>query len=150
MKNQKGISLIIIIIIIALILFFIFMMSGSSSKYELTATEGVSWATLRTAISQSAVDGTGTLSTENFNTLGKLVKNANSSNQWFSGNKAIYYGKITDTSNQLITILSDGNYIAKFTVEIENPESFTKKKTYLVDYSFEEGTIQASSISIID
>ena len=150
MKNQKGISLITIIIIIAIILFFIFIMSGSSSKYELTANEAVSLATLRTAVFQSAVDGTGTLTTEHFNTLGKLVKNANSTNQWFSGNKAIYYGKATDTSNQEITILSDGDYIAKFTVEIENPESFTNKKTYLVNYSFEEGTIQANSISIID
>lgn len=123
-------------------------MTGGSSKYELTASEGVSLATLRTAISQSKLDGTGTLSTENFNTLGRLVKNANSSNQWFNGSSTTYYVKTSDTSTQEITYISDGNYIAKFTIEIENPESFTKKKTYLVDYSFEEGTIQGPSISI--
>ncbi|MGN1326700.1 MAG: hypothetical protein ACI4VQ_01245 [Clostridia bacterium] len=150
MRNQKGISLIKLIIIIAVILFVLFLLFGGSSKYELSVADGeqVALASLRTAIAQSRVDGSGTLSTENFNTLKKIVKNANSNNQWFSENKTIYYGKTADTSSQEITYISDGTYVAKFTIEIENPNSFTNKKLFLVDYSFEEGTIQGASFII--
>lgn len=149
MKNEKGISLIVVILIVAIILFFIIVSTGNS-KYELSVADGeqVAVASLRTAIAQSRVDGSGVLSNENFNSLKKLVKNADSNNQWFSENKTIYYGKTADTSNQEITYISDGTYVAKFIIEIENANSYTKKKLFLVNYTFEEGTIQGYSFVI--
>lgn len=153
MKNQKGFSLTKLLIIIVLIIGFIFISSDSKPGYELSVSnrEEIAIAGLRLAIIQSSLDGSGAMTHDDFNTLGKIVKNANSSNQWFGSYNVIYYGKTADTSDKQVTIVSDGNYVATFTtIEQQEGKSFSDKKTYLVDYTFEQKSFQGYKFLVDD
>lgn len=69
-----------------------------------------------------------------------MVKNQNSSNQWFSSNLSNCVGKIIDTADNQVTIITDGTYVAKFTVKTDGWDYY-----YLVDYTFEVATINNGS-----
>lgn len=146
MTNEKGITLIKLILIIAVVIIgLIFTFAGSKPGYELSVKdrEEVAISELRLAIAKGALDGSGIMTKDDFNTLGKLVKNAKNSNQWFAGNKSILYGKTADTSDKQVTIVSDGTYTATFTtIEKKNGKKLSDKNIYLVDYTFEQQATQ--------
>lgn len=152
MKNEQGnvFKTILIIVAVVLVLFIFF---GGEQGYELSVTnrEEIAFAQLRLAIAQSGYDGSGVMTFDDFNTLGKLVKNAKSSNQWFGGYNSIYYGVLADTSDQKVTMVSDGTYVATFTtIEKQKGKTFSDKKTYLIDYSFERKSFQGYKFLVID
>lgn len=151
LKNQKGISLIkVILIIIALICFMLFInemttpKTGIGSYKEETAKSALAkfnyyLSDLRYAISLSNLKklensryGYSTLPLSTFNGIGQYVQSLDSQNQWFSNSNSTFYGKMLDTSTQEVTQLSDGNYIATFTINTN-----TSKLTY----TFEIGSL---------
>ena len=154
LRSQRGITKKTIIIIIVIILFIFFIIGSSSDDkgYELSIENGeeVAYASLRVAIAQSNVDGSGTISRENFDIIKSIVKNANSDNQWFDETTDIYYGEIASTSVQEEIMLTDGTYTATFSIIIENPDSYTDKKLYFTNYSFKEATFEAPSFRVIN
>lgn len=133
LKNQKG-----VVIIIVLILFFMFIISCiNNSEYKLSVADGEQFAlsSLRLAIAQSSLDGTGTFSTEKFNILGKMVKKINENNQWFPENPGVFYGISEDTSDYKIVIISDGTYSASFkTIEDDMGDEFLVEYTFTNEY----------------
>lgn len=154
MRSQKGISLITLIVIVAIVIIGIIIISSNSKPgYELNVLnkEALALSELRLAIAKSQLDGSGILTNDEFNTLGKLVKNADSNNQWFGNNKGIFYGQTLDTSDKYITVISDGTYVATFTtVEEQDGPSMGDKKTYLVDYTFEQKTFKGYKFYVDD
>lgn len=160
MRNQKGISLIAIIIIVAIVIISIIIISNigepnSKTKpgYELDVLnqEALALSELRLAISKSGLDGSGVITTDEFNTLGKLVKNANANNEWFSNYKGFLYGQTFDTSDKYVTTISDGTYVATFTtIQEQNGPSMGDIKTYLVDYTFEQKTFKGYKFYVDD
>lgn len=133
LKEENGIALKKIIIIVAIIIVGIIIISlNSKPGYEMDIKNGeaVAYNKLRLAITTSRVDGTGTMSAEDFSILGKMVKNADNNNQWFANNSGVFYGNIADTSEYEVTWVSDGIYCAIFYAVEEN---FI---FYLTSYSF--------------
>lgn len=146
LKSQEGITLKTIIIIVAIIIVGIIIISASSKPgYELNVRdkEAVAYASLRAAIASSAVYGSATMSSEYFEILGKMVKNADSSNQWFNqtGRVAIY-GNTADTSDYEITWVSDGVYCAVFYVK-KDVDTY-----YLTSYSFSVDDVKGHVIFV--
>ena len=95
MRNEKGITviklIIIAIIIIGVIIFIIANNQGNvMTDIEWGYMPSPEYYELRLAITTSETlgSGTGTLSLESFNTLGKDVKNANG--KWFKNSNDIY------------------------------------------------------------
>lgn len=122
-----------IIISIIIVLFIGMVMLLGSSKYELDVISGetVAYTSLRYAIAQSNYDGSGEISQEKFNVLGNMVKKFNSSAEWFSNSSYRFSGKIVDTSEKQITVITDGEYVATFTIENDGDNY------YLLEYTFE-------------
>lgn len=154
MKNQKGISLIAIIIIIAIIIVGIIIFSSNSKPgYELNVAnkEALALSELRLAIAKGRLNGSGFITTDEFSTLGKIVKNADSNNQWFSSNQGILYGDTYDTSDQYVTVISDGTYVATFTTkEKSTGPSLGDIETYLIDYTFEKKSFKGYQFYVTD
>ena len=71
-------SIAIIIIIAIVIVGIIIISSNSSPGYEMDVKnkEALAYTRLRQAIANSRLNGSGTLSSEDYNILGKMVKNA--------------------------------------------------------------------------
>lgn len=146
-KSQKGISIKTLVIIVAVIIVLFFIFFNSKGGYKLSSEYSIAYAGLNRAISQSTVDGTGIIERQSFNKLGTLVKNYKSSSQWFGGSKSIYSGKITTTSDGVITQVTDGTYVATFTMKYEIPNN--KMSDYiLVDYTFENKSIQGYRFTV--
>lgn len=145
LKNQKGIALKTIVIIVAIVIVGIVIISANSKPgYELSVSdkEAVAYTSLRYAISKSAVDGGGTITSEQFNTLGKIAKNADSSNQWFSSDSGVFYGKTADTSDYQVTWISNGTYCAIFYVK-QDVNTY-----YLTSYSFSADDVKGYTIFV--
>lgn len=134
--------------ILGFIIISLFLTTGCDNKYMMTPEENLSYAKLRLAAATSAVvsyDGNlnlGTITKEDFNVLGKMVKNYDSSANWFS-EEYMYYAKIADLENKEVTYLCDDDYCAKFVVEKDD-------KTYLTEYSFQESEKKGNRIIIDD
>lgn len=146
-RNQKGIGLTKIIIIIALIVVIGIIIISLNSKpgYEMDVKnkEALAYARLRQAIATSRVDGTGTLSSEDYNILGKMVKNADSGNQWFSQTgRVALYGNTGDRDGYEVTWVSDGTYCAIFYVKNE------EHIYYLTNYSFNVDDVKGYTIFV--
>lgn len=147
MKSEKGIALKTIIIIIALIIVSIIIISlNSKPGYEMNVInkEALAYARLRQAIATSKLEGTAILSSEDHQILGKMAKNADSSNQWFANNTGIFYGNTADTSDYEVTWISDGKYCAIFYAKEEN------NIYYLTSYSFDADDIKGYIIFVED
>lgn len=131
---KKKIIIVLFVVILVIITAIIF----SNRNYKLSTEKGeeVAYASLRVAISQSVVDGSGEMTSEDFDILGEIVKNQKSSNQWFGGHKAFFTGKIIDTSDYEITVITDGTYVARFTIENDGNDY------KLIDYKFEIAIIE--------
>ncbi len=114
--------------------------SNSSGKHKLDNDEMIAYTSLNRAITHSSVDGTGTIIRTEFDNVGKMLKNIDTKNQWFSG-AITYYGLYTKTSDGFITQVTDGNYVATFTMEYEYPDR-SMSDYILVDYTFEQGSIK--------
>lgn len=119
----------------------IFIANYKGSDYQMNVEKGeaLAYTKLRKAITTSAVDNTGTMTNTDFNTIKSMVKNQDSNNQWFSSNLSTCVGKIIDTTDNQITVITDGTYVAKFTVKTDEWDY------YLVDYTFEVATINNGS-----
>lgn len=146
MRNQKGISLIAIIIIVAIVIIGIIIISNSGD-YKFDDKEGLAYANLRWACSKTAlgdVDNIGTITREQFDTLGKMVKKENG--QWFSDVKKVITVKTNDISDdeQVVTIEYNG-YVATFTVDHPNAGTY-----YLTDYKFEQKKASGYIVMIED
>lgn len=137
LKSQKGISLITIVIIVAIIIVGIIIISSSSTpgyEMDIKNKEALAYTRLRQAIANSKVDGSGTLSSEDYNILGKMVKNADSSNSWFSQTgKNAFYGNTGDKDGYEITWLSDGTHCAIFYAKNEDNIYYLTSYSYNVD-----------------
>ena len=139
LKKEKGIALKTIIIIVAIIIVGIIIISVNSKPgYEMDVKSGeaLAYTRLRQAIATSRVDGTGTMSAEDFSKLGKIAKNADSSNQWFANESGAFYGNTADTSEYQVTWVSDGTYCAIFYAVNENDIY------YLTSYSFNSDDVK--------
>ena len=153
MRNQKGITLIAIIIIIAIIILCIIIFSNTKPGYELNIAnkECLALSELRLAIAKAHLNGSGFITTDEFNTLGKIVKNADSNNEWFSSNQGILYGDTYDTSDQDVTVISDGIYVATFTTkEKSTGPSLGDIETYLIEYTFEQKSFKGYQFYVTD
>ena len=144
MKNQKGISLIALLVIIVIIILGIILISSNSNGYEMDISSGeaLAYTRLRVAIANSRLNGSGILSSEDFNILGKMAKNADRSNQWFSGSSGVFYGNTADTSDYEVSWISNGQYCAIF---------YAKKVDdtyYLTNYTFTADTIKGYMIFV--
>jgi hypothetical protein len=117
---------------LALIVLSLLLVTGCSSGYRFDKSETVGYTSLRLAIAQSAVDGTGEISKENMDKLKSAIKNQNKNNEWFSDYNDTFIGKTQDTSDNKIDLVCNSNYCAKITVK-QN-----KTEYHLVDYSFFE------------
>lgn len=146
LKNQKGISLIAIVVIVAIIIIGISIISlNSKPGYEMDVKnmEALAYARLRQAIATSKVEGTGTLSSEDYNILEKMVKNADSNNQWFSQTgRVALYGNIGDRDGYEVTWVSDGTHCAIFYVKNEDDIY------YLTNYSFDVDDVKGYIILV--
>lgn len=147
LKNQKGISLVKVIIIIAIIIVGIIIIVSMNSKagYEMDVKSGenVAYTRLRLAIANSNLDGSGTLSSEDYNKLGKMAKNADSSNQWFSQTgRVALYGGIADKDGYECTWVSDGTHCAIFYAKKED------NTYYLTNYSFNVDDVKGPTILV--
>ena len=136
-KSQKGISLITIVIIVAIIIVGIVIISSSSTPgYEMDVKnkEALAYARLRQAVANCKLNGSGTLSSEDYNILGKMVKNADSSNGWFSQTgKIALYCNSGDKDGYEITWLSDGTHCAIFYAKNEDNTYYLTSYSYNVD-----------------
>lgn len=148
LKNQNGVSLMKVIIIVAVIILGIIIISAITSKpgYELSVekSEPVAYTNLRYSIAQAAASsgGASTLKSEYIDTLGKLVKSVDSSNQWFSSNSGVFYGGTADTSDYQYTWISNGTYCATFCIKQEG------NTYYLCDFKFSADTVKGYTLFV--
>lgn len=147
-KNEKGIALKTIIIIVAIIIVGIIIISANSKPgFEMSTDELVAYQSLRSAIEEArASEGmTSTMLSENFDILGKMAKNADSSNGWFTetGRLALY-GNIDDQDGYEMTTLSDGKHCAIFYAKKENG------KYYFTSYYFIASDVKGYIILVGD
>ena len=119
------------------LLISIFILTGCGGGNKLSDSEAVAWTSLRLATSQSAYDETGTLSESNFDTLGTLCNN------WFSSSLGSFASISKDTSNNQVTLITDGTYTATFTVEHDGVVDYK-----LISCVFEEKSEEGYSIEI--
>lgn len=126
--RNKKIKIILIIVTLVIIVFVLIFFA--QKDYKLNPSEAVAYTGLRLVIAQSAYDGGGSLSEENFEILGGLIKNIDG--VWFGKTGVIYYGKNIDTSENQVTIISDGDYTATFVIRD------TEGEYELLEYNFEK------------
>lgn len=101
---------------------------------DVKSGEALAYARLRQAIATSRLDGSGTLSNEDFNILGKMAKNADSSNQWFTQTgKFAMYGNTADKDGYEVTWISDGTNCAIFYAKEEDNTYYLTSYSYNVD-----------------
>ena len=163
LKNQKGISLISLLVIIAIIVIAVILIYSITKqpgyKLDIDNSEFIAYFSLRVSILGAQVSDnlTNTLSREYFDTLGNIVKNADSNNQWFTdadsklfvfANSAdddamIDYGiPAEDVDKFEITWISDGRYCAFFVMKIVGEDY------YLVDYDFSADDVLGCMLTI--
>lgn len=133
MKSEKGITLMMLIIFAIIIIgVIVFIVTNNKGK---TITD-IEWGympsseyyELRLAATTSEIsNGTGTLSLESFNTLGRDVKKANG--QWFKNSNVNFKTKILDADGTESVTLTDGEHVAIF--RFKDGENF-------VHYYFED------------
>lgn len=136
-----------VFIVLLIVCGIIIIASAGNSGYKFNSkgtNEAIAYTSLRYSIAKAAAEnGTNTLSMDHFNTLGRMVKNADSNNQWFpQSNKTVVYGNTGDTSDFEITWISDGKNCAIFYVENDGVNR------YLVDYSFTNESINGYAIFV--
>lgn len=145
MRNQKGVSLLKLIIVIVIIIIAVLVISSLTNN-KLNDEEGMAYANLRWACSKTAlgdIDNIGTITREQFNTLGKIAKEENG--KWFSDVKKAIEVKISDKSDaEQIVAIKYGDYVATFTVD------HSKVDYYLLDYTFEKKQIDGYLVMIED
>lgn len=143
MKNQKGISLIALIIFIIAIFFIVIVFIALNHSQKETYIEwgyipSSEYYELRLAATTSEVaNGTGTLSQESFNTLGRDVKKAKG--KWFKNSNVNFKTKILDADSTESVTLTDGEHVALF--RFKNGEDFVHYYFYDEDdlqYSLKE------------
>ncbi len=121
MKNQKGIGLIKLVIIIAVVIGVIIFIVRNTQGKTMTDIEwgympSSEYYELRLAATTSEIsNGTGILSLESFNTLGRDVKKANG--KWFKNSNVNFKTKILDEGNTETVTLTDGEHVAIFRFE---------------------------------
>lgn len=145
-KKKKPFLIIIVFLVIASAIvggLFIFGVFGKKT-YELDVYEAVSYARLRVAEATSALYGTGTLSKDDFNLLGNMVKKYDGNSQWFSGYSP-FYSRTADTDKYDVTYLCDDNYCAKFVTEDIQYGSYK-----LIEYTFESSKEKGYRIYIVN
>ncbi len=125
MKNQKGISLIKLIIIVVIIIGVMIFIVANSQGNVMTDIEwgyipSPEYYELRLAVTTSELygSGTGKLSLESFNTLGRDVKKAKG--QWFKDSDVNFYALILDDETGEMVTLTDGIHVAVFMFEEGN------------------------------
>lgn len=119
MKSQKGIGLIKLIIVIVIIIGVIIFIVANNQGNVMTDIEwgympSPEYYELRLAATTSETlgSGTGTLSLESFNTLGKDVKDAKG--KWFKNSNVNFRALILDGDTGEMTTLTDGEHVAIF------------------------------------
>ena len=118
MKNNTGIGLIklilILVVVIGVIIFIVRNTQGKTmTDIEWGYMPSSEYYELRLAATTSEVsNGTGTLSLESFNTLGRDVKKANG--KWFKSSNVNFKAQILDADDTESVTLTDGEYVAIF------------------------------------
>lgn len=131
MKNEKGITLMKLIIIAVVIIGIIIFIVANNQGNVMTDIEwgympSSEYYELRLAATTSAIsNGTGTLSIESFNTLGRDVKKAGG--KWFKNSNVNFKTLILDDETGEMVTLTDGEHVAIF--------MFNDGNDY-VDYTF--------------
>ena len=128
--------------IIVICLIIITLSTGCIRKYNLNNHEAVSYTSLRLAIAQSALNGSGSIDKTHLDALKEIVKNYNNKSVWFDDYYGNFYGVTKDTSESQIDYLCNEYYCAKLT--IKNSGS----NYYLIDYSFEINNIKAYPLHV--
>ena len=118
MKNERGITLIKLIIIIVLVVIAIFIVVSNLGKSKVNLQWGAMPSTeyyelKLAAITSEASNGTGTLSLERFNTLGRDVKDAGG--KWFKDSNVNFKASVFESGGVEIITLTDGKHTASFT-----------------------------------
>jgi type II secretory pathway pseudopilin PulG len=118
MKNERGITLIKLIIIIVLVVIAIFIVVSNLGKSKVNLQWGAMPSTeyyelKLAAITSEASNGTGTLSLESFNTLGRDVKDAGG--KWFKDSNVNFKASVFESGGVEIITLTDGKHTASFT-----------------------------------
>jgi hypothetical protein len=152
MDNQNSTSgaskrtMIIVGVLIAVLgILFAFDALSKSAKgdvYNLSVRDGEVLAVTKTreAISNSAVDGSGSIDKATCDKLGAIAKKLDSKADWFSSCSFSLTGGIPDTSESQVVKLSDKEYCATFT--------FDKAGRTLLSYSFTDENCGSSRIEI--
>ena len=120
---------------------------GESGGDGISEEQGiVSVSALRLAAAQSALDGTGTLSEDNFNFLEQYAKSLDSGNDWFASASGAFQADTADTANTRVTILRNETHTARFVNEVTEEDSTGN----LIEFTLEEGVEPAFVITIVD
>jgi hypothetical protein len=139
-----GVLLLVIVAFVAITIF------NSNNKTQATTQEdktlniadgtNVAILTVRQAIAQSELDGTGEITSMECDTLSRAARNFDSNSRWFASCDYSLYGSMPDTDSESIVKLSDGDYCATFVTDTD--------VKVLTDYTFTEGECGDSRISI--
>lgn len=115
---------------------------NSDGSYTLSVIDGekVAFSTVKLAIAQSAVDGSGTLEESICDELGLIAKQFDSNANWFSSCSYSLQGSTSSTSNFNTMKLTDGDYCATFTTDTDDNN--------LTNYEFTEDNCIGYRISI--
>lgn len=115
---------------------------NSDGTYLLSVLDGeaLAVAETRVAIANSRLNGSGEITEQTCEKLGRAAKNFDESAQWFTSCTNSFTGDILDTDTKDVMELSDGNYCASFTT--------IQDGNILSSYTFEEGQCGSSRIFI--
>ena len=106
------------------------------------------YSSLRVAEINSAIDGSGTLSPDDFNRLGELVQRLDTNNDWFANSSGTFYVSSSETANRRITTISDRTWTATiYTVHhgTVDPEQLSD---VFLNYTFEKDDTDGYPIKI--
>ena len=118
--------------------------SGSDStgySLENMEFEQLAVANARLAITESAIDGSGTLAAMDCGLLRNVAKATDGDNRWFADCSFISSGSVADTEDEKVLKLSDGDYCATFKLNNDLSE--------LDDYSFTDEACGDVSITVL-
>lgn len=143
--SKKALIIIAAVFVAIVGIFIAFNLSASSSdgeNYALDVSSGevVAMTGVRSALADSALDGSGSIDEQTCETLGSIAKKFDSKASWFASCSFDLLGSTPDTSTNQVTKLSDEDYCATFTLD--------SKGETVTAYSFTEGECGNSRISI--
>jgi len=141
MKKIIGLSAALVLVMV------LGLLVACGGSYTIPASENVALASLRLAAAESRLDGSGELTQAHFNMLGQLVRNADSSNEWFAGASGTFYAGTQDTADRQVTFITDGTWTATFYTEDANAAATSHR---LVEYTFVQRSVTGHRISITD